>query len=134
VQSGISSGQYQRRVDARQVEAVDKQRQVEVAIAESDRLQGEIAASRERERVIRARIASQRAELSRLSGDIDRLAGQGDLTPGEAGMRRAQVDYLQQRQTALQQSPADNPDLQKKAAALQNDIDALSKALARVKN
>ncbi len=134
VQSGISSGQYQRRVNARQAEAADKQRQVEVAMAESDRLQGEIASARKREQVLRAKITGQQAELSRLSADIDRLAAQGDLSPGEVGMRRAQVNYLQQRQTGLQQSPGDDPELQKKAATLQSDIDALSKALSRVKN
>lgn len=49
-------------------------------------------------------------------------------------MRRAQLDYLQQRQMVLQQYSGDWPELKEKAAALQRDIDALTKALARARN
>ena len=134
VQSGINSGAYQRRVDDKQAEAQQKQREVEAARAENDRLQSQIADARAQEQSLRARIAAQRTELDRLSGQISQLAAEGQLSPGEASMRRAQLDYIRQRQTALQQSGSNARELQQKAATLQGEIDALNAALARAKS
>lgn len=133
VQSGINSGQYQRRVEERQTEAQEKQRQVEAAKAENQRLQDQIADTKVQEQSLRARLAAQRTELDRLADQINRQAGQGQLSPGESSLRRAQVDYLRQRQAALQQQGADNRELQQKAAALQREIDDLKAALAKSK-
>lgn len=131
VQSGINTGQYQRRVDAKEAEAQDKQRQVEAAKAENQRLQDQIADAKVQEQSLRAKLAAQRAELDRLSAQINSQAGQGQLSPGESSLRRAQVDYLRQRQAALQQQGTDNREMQQKAAALQREIDDLKAALAK---
>ena len=48
VQRGVNSGLYERRVEERQAEARDKQRQVELARAENERLQADIADARAR--------------------------------------------------------------------------------------
>jgi chromosome segregation ATPase len=133
VQSGINTGQYQRRVEAREAEAQDKQRQVDAAKAENQRLQDQIADARTQEQTLRARLAEQRRELDRLSGQINRQAEQGQLSPGESSLRRAQVDYLRQRQAALPPPGNDNRELQQKAAALQREIDELKAALAKGK-
>ncbi len=133
VQSGINSGQYQRRVEARQSEAQDKQRQVEAAKAENQRLEDQIADAKVQEQSLRGKLAAQRTELDRLADQINRQAGQGQLSPGESSLRRAQVDYLRQRQAALQQQGADNREMQQKAAALQREIDDLKAALAKTK-
>jgi chromosome segregation ATPase len=133
VQSGINTGQYQRRVEAREAEAQDKQRQVEAAKVENQRLQDQIADAKVQEQSLRAKLAAQRTELDRLADQINRQAGQGQLSPGESSLRRAQVDYLRQRQAALQQQGSDNREMQQKAAALQREIDDLKAALAKSK-
>jgi peptidoglycan hydrolase CwlO-like protein len=133
VQSGINTGQYQRRVEERQTEAQEKQRQVEAAKAENERLQGQIADAKVQEQSLRAKLAAQRTELDRLADQINRQAGQGQLSPGESSLRRAQVDYLRQRQAALQQQGSENRERQQKAAALQHEIDELKAALEKSK-
>ena len=110
-----------------------KQRQVEAAKAENQRLEGQIADAKVQEQSLRAKLAAQRTELDRLADQINRQAGQGQLSQGESSLRRAQVDYLRQRQAALQQQGTDNRELQQKAAALQREIDELKAALEKSK-
>lgn len=133
VQTGINSGQYQRRVEEKQTEAQERQRQADAAKAENERLQGQIADAKVQEQSLRAKLAAQRTELDRLADQINRQAGQGQLSPGESSLRRAQVDYLRQRQAALQQQGAENREMQQKAAALQREIDDLKAALEKSK-
>ncbi len=130
VQSGISSGNYQRRVDAREAEARDKQAQVEAARAENADLEGKIADSRAREAALRSRLAAQRTELDRLSEQIAAATRAGSLTPGESELQRAQVERLRQRQAELERSRLENREMQQKAEALQREIEQLKAGLA----
>jgi chromosome segregation ATPase len=133
VQAGISSGQYQRRVEERQAEARDKQRQVDQARAENERLQMQIADAKSQEAALRAKLASQRAEIEKMAVQVNRATTGGQLSPGESALVRAQVDLLKQRQTALEQAKLQNREMQARAAALQREIDELKASLERRK-
>ncbi len=134
VQSGINSGTYQARVDAREAEARQAQQQVEVAKAENRSLEGQIADARYQEATLRNKLAAQRAELSRLASQIDAAQRAGTLTPGESDLQRAQVERLRQRQAELEQAKLQNREqnreMQQKAEALQREIDRLKADLA----
>jgi chromosome segregation ATPase len=123
VQAGISSGQYQR----------DKQRQVDQARAENERLQMQIADAKSQEAALRAKLASQRAEIEKMAVQVNRATTGGQLSPGESALVRAQVDLLKQRQTALEQAKLQNREMQARAAALQREIDELKASLERRK-
>lgn len=133
VQRGMNSGLYGRRVEEREAEAHEKQRQVDVARAENARLQSEIADARAREANLRARIQAQRAELDRMASVVRTAADAGRMTPGESSLAQAQLDLLRQRQAELQRANLQNRKMQQKAEALEREISALKASLEKRK-
>jgi hypothetical protein len=133
VQRGVNSGLYERRVEERQAEARDKQRQVELARAENERLQADIADARARETALRARIQAQRVELDRMAREVRIAADAGRMTPGESSLAQAQLDLLRQRQAALQQANLQNREMQQKAESLEHEIAVLKASLEKRK-
>lgn len=128
----FNSGVYKERVEQREAEAREKTEQVAVARARNEQLQTELAGSRAQEADIRARLASQRVELDRLSAQIERASRSGAMSPGESSMQRLQVERLRQQQVALQQSNVQNREMQQKAVALQREIDQLKASLPTI--
>jgi hypothetical protein len=121
---GVFSGGYQQRVAERQAIADERQQQARYLRAENQSLEAQIAS-------LNSRIAAQRQELNRLGSALQQASAQGQLTPAEAAIRQAQLDRLNRQQQALQQSKAQTAELQKKADALQKEIDDLKASLAR---
>lgn len=133
VQRGMNSGLYERRVEERQAEARDKQRQVELARAENERLQADIADARARETALRGRIQAQKVELDRMARELRSAAEAGRMTPGESSLAQAQLDLLRQRQAALQQANLQNREMQQKAESLEREIAVLKASLEKRK-
>lgn len=128
----FNSGMYKERVERREAEAREKTEQVAVARARNEQLQTELAGSKAEEADIRARLATQRAELDRLAAQIERASRSGAMTPGESSMQRLQIERLRQQQAALQQSNVQNREMQQKAVALQREIDQLKASLPTI--